>query len=581
MLLEKLSAGIVERSMKKETEALVSKWKTTGLLEGLKTDMDKRNMSILLENQTRRLITEATTMAAGDVEGYAQSAFPIVRRVFGELLANKLVSVQAMSMPTSQIFFLDVVYENTRLGHKSGDSVYGQGVVGQQISGGVVMTGSNIEKSYWSLNNGYASPTASNVTVTISAVASGTYGAGTAIGGGLTLDALCRFDPEFISGTTKVAVGKIAATDLNTGGNTMNFSDLVTLCLHTGSTFAGLTLDTGSQIRRLTQWSGSLTPSPTSGQVLVVLASDTETAANLMTYLTGGALKASFPIIDQFTNVGSRSLGAILGTTNWGLENSGLMPEIRLKVDSFSVTAVSKKLKYKWTPEVAQDLNAWHNLDAESELTQVASEMIELEIDREILRDLLDGATAGIFYWSRAPGKFVHRQTGAELGASTKSPDFTGNVHEWYETLVETINDLSAQIQRKTLKGGATDIVCGPEVGAILEATSGFRAEVVHDEDGGSAGAQKTGSLASRKFDVHVLADFPRELILVVRKGKGFLETGYVYAPYVPLEFTPTMFDPDSGTPRKILWTRYAKKLVRPDMYGVVVVQDLLGGQGT
>ena len=577
-LLEKLSAGIVEKSMKKETEALVNKWKQTGLLEGLRSDMSRRNMAILLENQIKQLLKEATTMAAGDVEGYAQSAFPIVRRVFGELLANKLVSVQAMSMPTSQIFFLDVVYENNRLGHVSGESVYGQGVVGQQISGGVITTGSYVEKSFWALNNGYSSPTASNVTITVTAVASGTFGAGTAVGDGQTLDSLCRFDPDLTSGTTKVAVGKIAATDLNTGGNTMNFYDLVTLCLHTGSTFGGLTLATGSQVRRLTQWSGS---GQTSGQVLVFLSSDSDTAANLMTYLTGGALKASFPIIDQYANVGSRSLGAILGTTNWGLENSGLMPEIRLKVDSLSVTAVTKKLKYKWTPEVAQDLNAWHNLDAESELTQVASEMIELEIDREIMRDLLDGAKAGVFYWSRAPGKFVHRQTGAELGASTKSPDFTGNVHEWYETLVEVINDLSAQIQRKTLKGGATDLVCGPEVAAILEATNGFRADVVHDESDGSAGAQKFGTLASRKFDVHVLADFPRELILVARKGKGFLETGYVYAPYVPLEFTPTMFDPDSGTPRKILWTRYAKKMVRPDMYGVVVVMDMLGGQGT
>ena len=269
-LLEKLSAGIVEKSMKKETEALVNKWKQTGLLEGLRSDMSRRNMAILLENQIKQLLKEATTMAAGDVEGYAQSAFPIVRRVFGELLANKLVSVQAMSMPTSQIFFLDVVYENNRLGHVSGESVYGQGVVGQQISGGVITTGSYVEKSFWALNNGYSSPTASNVTITVTAVASGTFGAGTAVGDGQTLDSLCRFDPDLTSGTTKVAVGKIAATDLNTGGNTMNFYDLVTLCLHTGSTFGGLTLATGSQVRRLTQWSGS---GHTSGQVLEFLLS--------------------------------------------------------------------------------------------------------------------------------------------------------------------------------------------------------------------------------------------------------------------------------------------------------------------
>jgi hypothetical protein len=236
-------------------------------------------------------------------------------------------------------------------------------------------------------------------------------------------------------------------------------------------------------------------------------------------------------------------------------------------------------LKAKWTPELGQDLNAYHNLDAEVELTSILSEQIALELDREILTDLIVGATAGTFYWSRSPGLFVNRETGAEVGASAKAPDFTGTVSEWYETLIETINDVSAQIHRKTLRGGANFVVCGPEIANILEFTSGFRANVTADADKGDIGAVNVGSL-SRKFDVIVDPYFPRTVVLVGRKGNSFLESGYVYAPYVPLQTTPTIFGPEDFVPRKGVMTRYAKKMVRPDMYGLVIVRGLLGESG-
>ena len=164
-----------------------------------------------------------------------------------------------------------------------------------------------------------------------------------------------------------------------------------------------------------------------------------------------------------------------------------------------------------------------------------------MEIDRELLADLVNGATAATYYWSRSPGLFVNRVTGAELGASSAAPDFTGTVSEWYETLIETINDVSAQIHLKTLRGGANYIVCSPEVANILEFTSGYRANVTADADKGTIGAVKVGSL-SRKFDIIVDPYFPRNAILVGRKGGSFLESGYVYAPYVPLQTTPTIF---------------------------------------
>jgi hypothetical protein len=221
-------------------------------------------------------------------------------------------------------------------------------------------------------------------------------------------------------------------------------------------------------------------------------------------------------------------------------------------------------------------LNAYHNLDAEVELTGILSEQIALEIDQEILGDLIGGAKASTLYWSRRPGLFVTRTTGADATSLAAPPDFTGSVSEWYETLVETINDVSADIHRKTLRGGANFLVCGPEVANILEFTSGFRASVTHDDDTGSVGAINAGSI-SKKWDLWVDPYFPRNVVLVGRKGSSFLESGYVYAPYVPLQTTPTIFHADDFTPRKAVMTRYGKKLVRPDMYGLVVVRDLEG----
>jgi hypothetical protein len=265
--------------------------------------------------------------------------------------------------------------------------------------------------------------------------------------------------------------------------------------------------------------------------------------------------------------------------SSFGSDPTPEIPEIDIKIESISVVAQTRKLRARWSPELAQDLNAYHSLDAEVELTQILSEQIALEIDREILADLVNGATAATYYWSRAPGLFVNRVTGAELGASSAAPDFTGTVSEWYETLAETINDVSAQIHRKTLRGGANFVVCGPEVANILEFTAGFRASVTADDDRGSIGAVKVGSL-SKKFDVIVDPYFLRNVILVGRRGSSFLESGYVYAPYVPLQTTPTIFGVEDFVPRKGVMTRYAKKMVRPDLYGLVIVRGLLGESG-
>ena len=240
------------------------------------------------------------------------------------------------------------------------------------------------------------------------------------------------------------------------------------------------------------------------------LATGAGIPTSLLGCLTASIYDTRFVIDDNFVNASGQGrdavIGAIAGATAWQLENNEDIPEIDIKVDSVSVTAVTKKLKAKWTPELGQDLNAYHNLDAEVELTSILSEQIALEIDQEILNDLIKGATAGTLYWSRLPGNFVNRETGAGLeqaADSTGFPEFTGTVSEWYETLVETINDVSARIHRKTLRGGANFIVVAPEVANLLEFTSGFRANVTADDTRGTVGAVNTGNL-SKKWDVFV-----------------------------------------------------------------------------
>ena len=621
-ILDKLTEGIVNRDMKKEGAALLNKWENTGLLEGLSNEQHKTTMSRLLENQAKELLREASSLSnGGDVEGFAAVAFPIVRRVFGGLIANDLVSVQPMSLPSGLIFFLDFTFGSDRdaAGAEKGGSIYGQGVVGQALTGGVTLDNTansdqsdirSNETGFYNLNNGYSSPTGSSH-LHVEVLASGTAGQNYAghvarhsfVSGYTDFGKLTNWDPD-ISGST-VVIARIAKPGAQHGNSFTNLNEqnLVTLSL----TGAADTVRHGSLVRRLTRHdpitsgsnthylivfaaTGSVTGQPSAQQLVTSFGSVAGTnayAPNNASAAEVAGLTFQHAITDPFSagsgtrdlSAGANALGAVVADTGWGLEQTPNIPEIDIKVDAVSVTAMTKKLKAKWTPELGQDLNAYHNLDAEVELTSILSEQIALEIDREILEDLVKGATAATYYWARSPGLFVNRETGTEVGQSSAAPDFTGTVSEWYETLAETINDVSAQIHRKTLRGGANFIVTSPEVANILEFTSGFRANVTADDDRGTVGAVKSGSL-SKKWDVYVDPYFPRNVVLVGRKGNSFLESGYVYAPYVPLQVTPTIFGTEDFVPRKGVMTRYAKKMVRPDMYGIVIVRGLLGEAG-
>ena len=611
-IVERLTEGMVNRDMRAEGHALLTKWEKTGLLEGIDNDRHRQSMARLLENQAKELLRESTSMSAGSVDGFAAVAFPIVRRVFAGLIANDLVSVQPMSLPSGLIFFLDFTFSDNlgsgvttgKLGNLANKSIYGTDRVGAEITGGVDLISANkgdLSGPRMSARGySYASPSGSDTTV------DALWLTGAAIFPSMTNAdrKLIEYDPDLLSLDDGTGTATHAYATIAISASALDQLDVQNVSAITGTLAGIMTLEAGKgvtagaqMVRRLTRPMDEATAglygvpaAIASSQVLVtwigktgsvdeVRAGSGANGAPASTYaLTGAAgFTLTFPQTDDFQ--AGAGLGSIRGTVAWGLEGNADIPEIDIKVDSIAVTAQTKKLKAKWTPELGQDLNAYHNLDAEVELTSILSEQIALEIDREIVADLVNGATAATYYWSRSPGLFVSKTTGAEIGASSAAPDFTGTVSEWYETLVETINDVSAQIHRKTLRGGANFVVVGPEVANILEFTSGFRASVTHDDEKGSIGAVKAGSL-SKKFDVIVDPYFLRNVVLVGRRGSSFLESGYVYAPYVPLQTTPTIFGPEDFVPRKGVMTRYAKKMVRPDMYGLVIVRGLLGESG-
>ena len=587
-ILQNLTEGLVNRDLAREGEAILNKWEATGLLEGLTTARSKESMSLLLENQAKQLLKEASSMAAGDVEGFASVAFPIVRRVFANLLANDLVSVQPMSLPSGLIFFLDFTHETGKLGAIAGASLYGGNVVASQLTGGVDLV-TNDGGGFYNMGNAYSSPFSGSAAVTSGLTSVVTPKVFTALTDADKKN--LRYDPDLLTfleenATVQVEVAQIAKANVLTAFPQLNVNALH--AIDKGSAFTAQTAANVTLIRRLTRFDAD-------GNLLITVhrtGGDPDLDGNVD--LNG----FNYPLADKFA--GGSGIGSVAGQDIWGLEeplsvtngtegqrgnvgsteSKNEIPEIDIKVDSIAVTAVTKKLKAKWSQELGQDLSAYHNLDAEVELTGILSEQIALEIDREILNDLIQDAKAGTYYWSRRPGRFVDRGTGADISSfsneSLLGADFTGTVSEWYETLIETINDVSAAIHRKVLRGGANFVVVGPETANLLEFTSGFRAAVTHGDEKGTIGGLKAGSL-SKKFDVYVDPYFPRNLVLVGRNGSSFLESGYVYAPYVPLQVTPTIFGTEDFVPRKGVLTRYAKKMVRPDMYGLVVIKDFLG----
>jgi len=612
--LEMLTEGIRARHVGTQNKQLVEKWNRTGLLRGL--DGTKReNMARMLENQAGQVLKEASSVStgggnltsSGDLRGFTNIAFPIVRRVFGGLIANDLVSIQPMSLPSGLLFYLDYTYGGALAGTAGSADPYPQGAsIYNDPAGAGVRSGSLAVGGQYDLAGSGYSRVFGTCTATL--LTSGAFGGTSDFGNDANLFAtgsdgrLLQFDPQLSTAIENNSAGAGAAAgnavytalvfDLSSAAfgqadTTMvkDFSIPATApYVAVGNDTNGKAIQGGTtaNVRRLNQigrWDGAnFTPDG-------LVAPGAPQAALLM--IVSGA---NGPLVTSavVTHVTSSQLNTGTGDTlvipafesDFGATPSPAIPEIDIKVESVAVVAETRKLRARWSPELAQDLNAYHSLDAEVELTQILSEQIALELDREILNDLLTQAGAANYYWSRSPGKFVNKTTGAEVLRNTGAPgpNFTGTVREWYETLIETIIDVANEIHRKTLRGSANFVVVGPDVATILEASVYFKPNFTLDGDGQVSGlvigADRVGTLSNR-FTVYKDPYFPRNKVLVGYKGGSYLETGYVYAPYVPLIVTPTIFAPEDFTPRKGVMTRYGKKMVRSDFYGTVTCLDM------
>jgi hypothetical protein len=615
--IDQLAQGIRERHVGAERARLTEKWSRTGLLRGL--DGTRREvMSQLLENQAAQVLKESNSLStgggnvasSGQIQGFTNIAFPIVRRVFGGLVANELVSIQPMSLPSGLIFYLDYTYGTNVGSAQSGESVYtrGQSVynnpTGKGVQSGSLATGGMYDLA----GTGYSKVTGSLVGTSLAT-------ATTALGYWSGADANGPFAAGMLSGSTDFSgsnarymdfdgqietalatnaldacflyVSSSLFTTANAAADLLAVDQIALFAGVTGATAWGETYQGGTgvlNLRRLNKrgnWSlNGFTVDPLNGTHVQMVVK----GANAAQLVGAAGGRFTFSLKAGLT-VDSNS-GATLTVpsfeSDFGSTPQPAIPEIDIKIESIAITATTRKLRARWSPELAQDLNAYHSMDAEVELTSILSEQIALEIDREILNDLVTQANGANYYWSRAPGKFVNKTTGQAVtlaSALSIGPQFTGTVREWYETLVETVIDVANTIHRKTLRGSANFLVTGPDVATILESSVLYKPKFSIDGEGQVAspftiGAEAIGTVSNR-FTVYKDPYFPRNKILVGYKGGSYLETGYVYAPYVPLIVTPTIFAPEDFTPRKGVMTRYGKKTVRSDFYGTVTVLDM------
>ncbi len=520
------------------TRALAGKWEKTGLLEGIDNEVEKAGVATLLENQARQLVKEAsTTGTSANSEEWAGVALPLVRRIFSEIVAKDFVSVQPMNLPSGLVFYLDFKYGTNQPGFTSGsgkdsqaDSVFGITETSSDPSGGLYGAG----------RFGYSINDQESAAQTL----------GTA-------------------GTNKFVTGSLSASDYNydTGfsasnaGNMDAAGSVFTAAVPTASisgydekgirgfrvTATGVT----AQYPQFTKLSG--------GDVVFVLAGTLDATNDL---------KVKYH--KQPTDV---SRGDFEATDNQSNPEGDIgIPELNVEMKSLPIVAKTRKLKAQWTPEFAQDLNAYHSIDAEAELTSMLSEYISQEIDLEILDMLIQDAKS-VGYWSTQVGR---EWNGSAFAAySTVAAQASAfNQGAWFQTLGTVIAGVSNAIHQKTLRGGANFLVVSPDVATIIESIPGYASSADNGDAQFAFGVTKVGSLNSR-FQVYKNPYMKENVILMGYRGTQFLETGAVYAPYIPLIMTPLVYDPKNFTPRKGVMTRYAKKMLRGEFYGKIFVDSL------
>ena len=546
------------QSLQNDAARLAGKWGKSGLLEGL-SGYDKTNMSMLLENQAKQLIVETNTSgpqsspASGFQTGngyqWAGVALPMIRKIFGQVVAKEFVSVQPMSMPSGLIFYLDFQYGTDKAPFTNGDSLYGTPAPGFGNN-----NFSNLaEGGYYGQGRfGYTrNEFSASVTLKAKALSQTTVGD----------FAKLNFDARYTASLAAGQIFEVSASSGLTGSGVIADIAAISAWYISGS---GTTPSTVL---------AELTNIKTDGNVYWYVTASTTLGVMTATASAGTAGVAYFfkeTSMNAF-NSGDFEDSNTMSTPNAQSNSTIIFPEINIKLRSDSITAETRKMKAQWTPEFAQDLNAYQNLDAEAELTSLLSEQISMEIDLEILGMLLQSAATTEF-WSAKVGNQINT---AQTAFVSNTAGVYYNQMSWFQTLGIKLQKISNIIHQRTLRGGANFMVISPAVATILESIPGFAADNTDAETMKYAfGVQKIGAINGR-YKVYKNPYFKDNIILLGYKGGQFLETGAVYAPYVPLIMTPLIYDPDTFTPRKGIMTRYAKKMIRPDYYGKIVVADL------
>ena len=517
-----------------ETRQLKSKWEKTGLLEGMK-ERDQHSMAVLLENQAKQLLDEATqTGTSSGSEEWSGVALPLVRRIFGEIASKEFVSVQPMNLPSGLIFFLDFKYGSAQgaPGQFGGKSLFG----GTNATGSAANFGRTDAATgglYGESRYGYSVNDASIAAAT-SAQTSASW-ADLGFDSAYSQSVVLKQDGQI----TKLTIAKSA---ISATADTDAVRSFQVTGVH--STLGQFNYVSGTNV------------------VLFVSASLTQRAA-LANAAAATVIYSEVPVAYDRGDFEDSTANAA-GNTTTALD----IPEIDLELKSEAIVAKTRKLKAVWTPELAQDLNAYHSIDAEAELTSMLSEYISLEIDLEIL-DMLQVNALTVDYWSATVGEEYNGSTWVGGNSSLAYQKAT-----WFQTLGVKLNKVSNKIHQLTMRGGANFIVASPDVCTILESIPGFHVNAEKDALQFAAGVSVVGSISNR-YTVYKNPYMTSNQILLGFKGSNFLETGAVYAPYVPLIMTPLVYDPDNFTPRRGVMTRYAKKIVRPEFYGRIYVKDL------
>ena len=552
--------------------ALEGKWEKTGLLEGIDNEVERRGMAVLLENQAKQLVTEAnSTGTDSNAEQWSGVALPLVRRIFAEIAAKDFVSVQPMNLPSGLVFYLDFKY-GTAQGIKKGSTASGNDF---QTGLGRTNQGDSV---FGITDAGGLGTSAAGGT----APSEGLYGAGRF---GYSINDVTKSFGALANNATSVKTGSIAVgTGTFSNGGNLTQAQFDFFTNYNAELSASVVANGQGPFTIASVPVSELTDHDPNGIRAFNIQGD-----NLDNYFpefnktVGTHIHMLIEADSNFQNPVVTFQKQPTDSTRGDFEDPAAVgnntdsstkldiPEINLELRSEAIVAKTRKLKAIWSPEFAQDLNAYHSIDAEAELTSMLSEYISQEIDLEILDMLIQNAQT-VERWSAKIGFEFDSATNAFTSNNTAAQAY--NQGTWFQTLGTKIQKVSNKIHQLTLRGGANFLVCSPSVATILESIPGYAADTDGDKMQFAMGVQKVGAINNR-FQVYKNPYMTENTILMGYRGSQFLETGAVYAPYVPLIMTPLVYDPDNFTPRKGVMTRYAKKMVRPEFYGKVFIGHL------